>query len=152
MLMPSIFGENLFDDWSNFPTFPEFRDMDRAEKKLYGHHADRLMKTDVHEMEDHYEVDIDLPGFAKDEINLELNNGYVTVSAAKALDKEHNDKQGKLIRQERYTGAMQRSFYVGKNLTEEDIKAKFEHGVLNLNIPKKVKPEVPEKKAILIEG
>ena len=152
MLMPSIFGENLFDDWFNFPSFPDFRDADRAEKKLYGHHADRLMKTDVHELEDHYEVDIDLPGFAKDEISLELNNGYVTVSAAKAVNNEHNDKQGKLIRQERYTGAMQRSFYVGKNLTEEDIKAKFEHGVLNLLIPKKNKPEVPEKKTILIEG
>ena len=119
MLMPSIFRENLFDDWFNFP---DFSDLDRTERKLYGRHADRLMKTDVHEHEDHYEVDIDLPGFAKDEIKIELNNGYLTVSAAKGLDKDQNDKKGKLIRQERYAGAMQRSFYVGEEQTEEEVK------------------------------
>ena len=149
MLMPSIFRENLFDDWCDFP---DFRDLDRTERKLYGRHADRLMKTDVHEHEDHYEVDIDLPGFAKDEITIELKDGYLTVSAAKGLDKDENDKKGKLIRQERYTGAMQRSFYVGEELTEEDIKASFKHGVLSLNIPKKEAKAVPEKKTIMIEG
>ena len=149
MLMPSIFRENLFDDWFNFP---DFSDLDRTERKLYGRHADRLMKTDVHEHEDHYEVDIDLPGFAKDEITIELNNGYLTVSAAKGLDKDENDKKGKLIRQERYAGAMQRSFYVGEELTEEDVKASFKHGVLNLSIPKKEAKTVPEKKTIMIEG
>ena len=149
MLLPSIFGENLFDDWFDFP---DFRDMDRVEKKLYGKHAARLMKTDVHEQEGQYEVDMDLPGFKKEEISLELNNGYLTVSAAKGLDKDENDKKGKLIRQERYTGSMQRSFYVGENLTEEDIKASFQHGVLSLIIPKKETPKVPEKKQILIEG
>ena len=149
MLLPSIFGENLFDDWFDFP---DFRDMDRVEKKLYGKHAARLMKTDVHEQEGQYEVDMDLPGFKKEEISLELNNGYLTVSAAKGLDKDENDKKGKLIRQERYAGSMQRSFYVGENLTEEDIKASFQHGVLSLIIPKKETPKVPEKKQILIEG
>jgi len=149
MLMPSIFRENLFDDWFDFPEFPE---LDRTERKLYGRHADRLMKTDVHEHEDHYEVDIDLPGFAKEEITLELTNGYLTVSAAKGLDKDHNDDKGKLIRQERYAGAMQRSFYVGEGLTEEDVKASFKHGVLSLTIPKKDKKAVPEKKTIAIEG
>jgi len=149
MLLPSIFGENLFDDWFDFP---DFRDMDRVEKKLYGKHAARLMKTDVHEQEGQYEVDMDLPGFKKEEISLELNNGYLTVSAAKGLDKDENDKKGKLIRQERYAGSMQRSFYVGENLTEEDIKASFQHGVLTLIIPKKETPKVPEKKQILIEG
>ncbi len=149
MLMPSIFRENLFDDWFGFPEFP---DLDRTERKLYGRHADRLMKTDVHEHDDHYEVDIDLPGFKKDEITIELNNGYLTVSAAKGLDKDENDKKGKLIRQERYAGAMQRSFYVGENLTEEDIKAGFKHGVLSLQVPKKEDPKVPEKKTIMIEG
>ena len=149
MLMPSIFRENLFDDWFNFP---DFSDLDRTERKLYGRHADRLMKTDVHEHDDHYEADIDLPGFAKDEITIELNKGYLTVSAAKGLDKDENDKKGKLIRQERYAGAMQRSFYVGEELTEEDIKASFKHGVLSLCIPKKEPKAVPEKKTIMIEG
>jgi len=149
MLMPSIFRENLFDDWFNFP---DFSDLDQTERKLYGRHADRLMKTDVHEHDDHYEVDIDLPGFAKDEIKIELNNGYLTVSAAKGLDKDQNDKKGKLIRQERYAGAMQRSFYVGEELTEEDVKASFKHGVLSLCLPKKEAKAVPEKKTIMIEG
>ena len=149
MLLPSIFGENLFDNWFDLP---DFRDLDRVEKKLYGKNAARLMKTDVHEQEGQYEVDMDLPGFKKEEISLELNNGYLTVSAAKGLDKDENDKKGKLIRQERYAGSMQRSFYVGENLTEEDIKASFQHGVLSLIIPKKETPKVPEKKQILIEG
>ena len=154
MLMPSIFGENLFDDWFEFPErmfWPEFRDMNKAERKLYGRHADRLMKTDVHEHEDHYEIDMDLPGFKKEEITLELNNGYLTVSAAKEHE-EDKEKKGKPIRKERYSGAMQRSFYVGEGITEEDIKAKFEHGVLNLLVPKKETVKVPEKKQILIEG
>ena len=149
MLRPSIFGENLFDDWFDLP---DFRDLDKAERKLYGRHAERLMKTDVHEHDDHYEVDIDLPGFSKDEITIELNNGYLLVSAAKGVDKDENTKKGKLIRQERYAGAMQRSFYIGEGITEEDIKATFKHGVLSLNIPKKEKEKLPEKKQILIEG
>ena len=149
MLLPSIFGENLFDDWFDFPELP---DTNRIEKKLYGRHAGRLMKTDVHEQEGQYEVDIDLPGFKKEEISLELNGGYLTVAAAKGLDKDENDKKGKLIRQERYAGSMQRSFYVGEYLTEEDIKASFKHGVLSLIIPKKEAPKLPEKKQILIEG
>ncbi len=148
MLLPSVFGENLFDDWFSFP---DFRDFDRTERKLYGKNADRVMKTDVHEHDDHYEVDIDLPGFSKDEISLELKEGYLTVSAAKGLDEDDTNKKGKLIRQERYAGAMQRTFYVGDNLTEEDIKASFKHGVLNLNIAKKDQPKLPEKKTIAIE-
>ena len=98
MLRPSIFGEDLFDDWF---AFPDFRDLDRTERKLYGRHADRMMKTDVHEHDDHYEVDIDLPGFKKEEIDLELNNGYLIISANKGLDNDEKDKKGKLIRQER---------------------------------------------------
>ena len=152
MLMPSIFGENLFDDWFEFPEFPDFRDLDRAERKLYGRHADRMMRTDVHEHDDHYEVDIDLPGFKKEDISLDLNNGYLTVSAAKGLDKDESGKKGKVIRKERYSGSMQRSFYLGEGITEEDIKAKFEHGVLSLNIPKKDAAKIPEKKTIMIEG
>ena len=148
MLLPSVFGENLFDEWFNFP---DFRDVDRTERKLYGKHADRLMKTDVHEHDDHYEVDIDLPGFSKDEIDLGLKDGYLTVSAAKGVDKDKTDRKGKVIRQERYAGAMQRSFYVGENLTEEDIKASFKNGVLSLNVSKKDQPKLPEKKTIAIE-
>ena len=148
MLLPSVFGENLFDEWFNFP---DFRDVDRTERKLYGKHADRLMKTDVHEHDDHYEVDIDLPGFSKDEINLELKEGYLTISAAKGVDKDKTDRKGKIIRQERYAGAMQRSFYVGEHLTEEDIKASFKNGVLSLDVAKKDQPKLPEKKTITIE-
>ncbi len=147
MLVPSIFGENLFDDWFNFP---DFRNMDQAEKKLYGHNADRLMKTDVHEHDDRFELDIDLPGFAKEDLNLELENGYLTVSAAKGLDKEEK-QEGRVIRKERYSGSMQRRFYVGENLTEEDIRASFKDGVLSLSVPKKDKA-LPEKKVIMIEG
>ena len=148
MLMPSIFGENLFDeffnDWNR-----EFRNMDR---RLYGKNAAREMKTDVHEHEDHYTVDIDLPGFKKDEINLTLENGYLTVSAAKGMDKDETDKKGKVIRQERYAGSLQRSFYVGDNLTEQDVTARFENGVLSLNVPKQEARKLPEKKVIMIEG
>ncbi len=147
MYLPSVFRESLFDDWFNFPELP---DLDRTERKLYGKHADRLMKTDVREHDDHYEVDIDLPGFSKDEITLELKEGYLTVSAAKGLDEDDTTKKGRLIRRERYAGAMQRSFYVGENLTEEDIKASFKHGVLNLTIAKKETPKLPEKKTIAI--
>ena len=148
-MLPSIFGENLFDEWFGFPAFRDFQDIDR---KLYGKHAVREMRTDVHEHEDHYEVDIDLPGFTKDEISLDLSDGYLTVKAAKGLDKDKTDRRGKVIRQERYAGAMQRSFYVGDALTEEDIGAKFENGVLCLNIPKKDARKLPEKKVIQIEG
>ena len=146
MLMPSIFGENLFDeffgDWDR-----EFRNMDR---RLYGKNAAREMKTDVHEHEDHYEVDVDLPGFKKDEITLELQHGYLTVTAAKGLDKEQTNK-GRVIRKERYAGTMQRSFYVGDGITESDITARLEHGVLSLSIPKVEAKKLPEKKTIMIE-
>ena len=143
MLLPSIFGENLLDDWL------DFSDVDR---KLYGRKASHVMKTDVHENEQGYEVDIDLPGFKKDEINLSLENGYLSVSAAKSLDNEKKNIKGKVIRQERYSGSMQRSFYVGDEINEEDIKAKFEDGVLKLHVPKEEPAKVPEKKFIAIEG
>jgi len=150
MLMPSIFAENLFDEFfDDFPMPREFRNIDR---RLYGKNAAREMKTDVHEHEDHYEVDIDLPGFKKEEITLTLENGYLTVGAAKGMDKEDATKKGKVIRRERYAGALQRSFYVGDTLTEQDITARFENGVLSLNVPKAEARKVPEKKVIMIEG
>ena len=144
--MPSIFGENLFDDdWMDFG-FPE------VDKALYGKHANNVMKTDVKETDTGYEVDIDLPGFKKDEINAQLDNGYLTISAAKGLDKDEKDKKGKYIRKERYAGAMSRSFYVGEGITQEDIKAKYEDGILRLSVPKKEAKAVENKKYIAIEG
>ena len=124
------------------------------EKKLYGHHAGNLMKTDIQEHDDGYTLEMDLPGFKKDEIQIELNNGYMTISAAKGLDEDEKDKKsGKYIRRERYTGSCQRSFYVGEDVTEEDIKAEFKHGILKLFIPKKeAKPAVEQKKYVSIEG
>ena len=148
-MLPSILGENLFDDWFGFPALRELRDLDR---KLYGRNAAHEMKTDVHEHEDHFEVDIDLPGFKKEELTLNLENGYLTVGAAKGLEEEKTTKKGKVIRQERWAGSMQRTFYVGDALTEEDIGAKFENGVLSLTIPKKEAKKLPEKKTIQIEG
>ena len=114
-----------------------FGRMNNIDRELYGKNAARVMKTDVHEHEDGYDVEIDLPGFKKDQITLHLENGYLTVSAEKGLDKDEKDKRGKMIRQERYSGSMQRSFYVGDAVTEEDIHAKFENGVLTLSVPKK---------------
>ena len=150
MMMPSIFGENLFDDdWMNFPFEQDFWG---KKNPLYGKHAKNMMKTDIREHDEGYEVDIDLPGFKKDEISIELENGYLTVSAVKGLDKDEEDKKGKYIRKERYAGAMQRSFYVGENLTDEDIKAKYENGILRLSVPKKPAKAVEAKKTIAIEG
>ena len=149
MLMPSIFNTNLFDDFFDFPFYD-----DKAEKKLYGHHAANLMKTDIQEHDDGYTLEMDLPGFKKEEIQIELNNGYMTISAAKGLDEDEKDKKsGKYIRRERYTGSCQRSFYVGEDVTEEDIKAEFKHGILKLFVPKKeAKPAVEQKKYVAIEG
>ena len=149
MLMPSIFNDNVFDDFFDFPFYD-----DRAEKKLYGHHAANLMKTDIQEHEDGYTLEMDLPGFKKEEIQIELNNGYMTISAAKGLDEDEKDKKsGKYIRRERYTGSCQRSFYVGEDVTEEDIKAEFKHGILKLFVPKKeAKSAVEQKKYVSIEG
>ena len=139
MLMPSIFGENLFnDDWMDF-SFPD------VDKVLYGKHAKNVMKTDVKETDNSYEVDIDLPGFKKDEIEAKLENGYLTISASKGLD-------GTYIRKERYSGAMSRSFYVGDELKQEDIKAKYEDGILKLSVPKSEPKKVESHKTIAIEG
>ena len=149
--LPTIFGENLMDVFDDFDRnfFRNFGNMDRA---LYGKHAQNMMKTDVKETDEGYEVDIDLPGFKKDEIQLELNNGYLTISTQKALEKDEKNKKGRMLRQERYAGTMQRSFYVGEHITEEDVKASYESGVLHLVLPKKDAPRLPEKKTIQIEG
>ena len=150
MYMPSIFGESLFDDFDNLMNF-SFPDVD---KTLYGKHAKNMMKTDVKEKDNGYEVAIDLPGFKKDEVQVELKDGYLVVSAEKGLDEDEKDKKsGKYLRRERYAGSCQRSYYVGKDTTEDDIKAHFEHGMLTVTVAKKeAKPAVEEKKHIAIEG
>ena len=144
--MPSIFGENLFDDWMD--SFEE--EFFGRKNPLYGKHAKNMMKTDVRETDDTYEVDIDLPGFKKEDISVSFENGYLTISTNKTLDRNDKDKDGKYIRQERYAGSMSRSFYIGKNVPKGDIKARYEDGVLKLSIPKK-DIEVIENNTISIE-
>ena len=152
MMMPSIFGENLFDDFDSWFSDPVEKRFFGKKNPLYGKHAKNLMKTDVRETKNSYEVDVDLPGFKKDEINAQLDNGYLTISAAKGLDKDEKDKKGKYIRKERYAGAMQRSFYIGDTVTEADVKAKFEDGVLNICVPKAEPKKLENHKYIAIEG
>ena len=160
-MLPSIFGEDLFDDWMN-DYFPFGRDFDKefskalapTEHALYGKHAKNMMKTDIKEMEDGYELEMDLPGFKKEEISISLEDGNLTIQAAKGLDEDEKEKKsGRYIRRERYAGSCARSFYVGDDITEEDIKAEFKHGILKIFVPKKeAKPEVEQKKYIAIEG
>lgn len=150
MLLPSIFGENLFDDFMDDFRYPAFPDVD---KTLYGKHAKNLMKTDVKEKDGSFEVDIDLPGFKKDEITMHLEDGYLTVSAAKGLDKDEKDEKGTYVRHERYAGSMSRSFYVGEQITEDDIHPKYENGILSFSVPKKEGKAIEDKKRyIAIEG
>lgn len=146
-MLPSIFGENLFDDFFSDPfgmMIPQGRD------PLYGKHAKNLMKTDVRETENSYELDVDLPGFKKDEVNVDLKDGYLTISAAKGVDKDEQDKAGKYIRQERYAGACSRTFYVGEEVEPEDVTAKFENGILQLSIPKAAKKQLSKNTSVTI--
>ena len=146
-MLPSIFGENLFDDFFSDPfgmMVPQGRD------PLYGKHAKNLMKTDVRETDESYELDVDLPGFTKDEISVELKNGYLTIQAAKGLDKDQSDKKGKYIRQERYAGACSRAFYVGEGVQPEDVTASFENGILQLSVPKAAKKQLPKNTSVTI--
>lgn len=136
-MLPSIFSENLFDDFFNSAMFPN------AEHELYGKHAKNLMNTDVREVENGYEIDMNLPGFKKDEVEIQLQDGCLTVSAAKGLDKDEEDKKGRYIRQERYAGSLSRSFYVGEDVEPQDVKAKYENGVLKLFVPKAEVKQVP---------
>ncbi len=147
MMMPSIFRENLFDSFMEDFAFP---DINRA---LYGKNSGNLMKTDVQETEDGYTVDIDLPGFQKDEIKMQLENGCLTVNAAKSLDRDEKGENGNYVRRERYAGSMSRSFYVGNHVKEEDIHPKYENGILTFRIPKEQPAVVEEKnRYISIEG
>ncbi len=147
-MLPSIFRDNLFDDMFDFDFDKEFNRMMRP---LYGKHAQNMMKTDVRETDNSYELDIDLPGFKKDEISVQLDNGYLSISASKGLDKDEENKNGKYIRRERYAGSMNRTFYVGSQLTQQDIQAKFEDGILKISVPKKDVQQIEQNKYIAIE-
>ena len=146
-MLPSIFGENLFDDFFGDP----FGMMSRGRDPLYGKHARNLMRTDVRETEDSYELDVDLPGFKKDEVTLELKDGCLTIQAVKGLDKDTSDKKGKYIRQERYAGACSRSFFVGEAVKPEEVSAKYEDGILKLSVPKAGEKALPKTTTIAID-
>ena len=149
-MLPSVFGENLFDDsLSDFFGFG--RMMPQISSELYGKHAKNLMKTDVRELDGSYELDVDLPGFKKDEVTVDLQDGYLTISAAKALDKDESDQKGKVLRQERCSGSMSRSFYVGDDVEAADISAKYEDGILKISVPKAAQKELPKHTTIAIE-
>ncbi|MBO4218400.1 MAG: Hsp20/alpha crystallin family protein [Erysipelotrichaceae bacterium] len=150
MLMPTIFGEDLFDDLFDTDYFD--RAMKNTERKLYGHRAKNEMKTDVKENDDSYDIIMDLPGFKKEEVKISLEDGYLSITANKGLEENDTDKKsGRFIRQERYYGSMSRCFYVGKEVEHKDIKAGFENGVLTISVPKlEAKKEIPQKKYIEI--
>lgn len=152
MLMPRIFGESLFDDLMDF-RFPTEEEFFGKKNPLFGKHGKNLMKTDIREKDGSYELDIDLPGFKKDEVKAKLENGFLTISAEKGLDRDQKDNEGRFIRQERYAGAMSRSFYVGDSVKQEDITAKFEDGILRLSVPKQEMKKLENKdQYIAIEG
>lgn len=139
MLLPTIFGE--------IPVEGLFGDLNREIQRL-GCANVRQMKADISEHDDHYEVAMDLPGINKDDIEIGLQDGNLIITAKKTVTSETN---GKVIRRERYTGMLQRSFYVGDEINENDVSAKLEHGVLTVTVPKK-EEKIPEKKTIMIEG
>ena len=149
MMMPSIFGENLFDDFMN--DFPFEKHFFGERNPLYGKHAKNIMKTDVKETDNSYELDIDLPGFKKEDINVQLDNGYLTIAASKSLEKEDEHEKSHYIRQERYSGSMSRSFYIGNDVKQEEIHAKYEYGILKLAVPKKAAKAIETNKYIKIE-
>ena len=139
MLMPTIFTRDLFDDM--------------FDPRYYGYQTNDLMRTDVKETENGYDVSIDMPGVKKEDVKAELTDGYLTISASVNQDNDEKDAEGRYIRRERYSGSFSRSFYVGEDVTQEDIKARFEDGTLKLSVPKKEQqPQVEEKKYIAIEG
>lgn len=146
-MLPSLFGESLFDRFFDDSLEKEFFG---THNPLYGKHAKNLMKTDVKDVNDHYEVAVDLPGFQKNEVNVELENGYLTISAAKGLDKDQKDDEGHYIRQERYSGSCSRSFYVG-DIQPEDIHAKYEDGILKLTLPKADQKAMEHQNRIAIQ-
>lgn len=156
MLLPSVFERDLFDDFDSFFNDPWFdRSYNRKPAKKAGeqHRTKNVMNTDIKETKTDYEVSIDLPGFKKEEVEIELKEGYLIVSATKDKELEESDKDaGKYIRRERCTSACKRTFIVSKDITKEDVQASLKDGVLKLTIPKKEpKQEVEQKNYIAIE-
>ena len=148
MMMHNYLGDNLFDeDRADTPLMREYFGKGNF---LYGKHAKHLLRTDVRETEDAIEADIDLPGFKKDEIQVHLENGYLTVSAEKHADKQAG--KGKYLRQERYSGTVSRTFYVGDALKPDDVKAIYEDGVLVVSLSKKAPEAIEQRSQIAIEG
>ena len=153
LYVPSIFGENLMDDFMDDFGFGFDDSFFGRKNPLYGKHAKNMMKTDVRETDGTYELDIDLPGFKKDDVQAELKDGYLTINAQTQGESEDKDEQGTYVRKERFSGKCSRTFYVGDDVEEDDIKAKFEDGVLKIAVPKKQEqPKLEEKKTIAIEG
>ncbi len=144
MMMPSLFGNSLFDQWMDFPFDSGFVKESKRETSL--------MKTDVKEKDGAYELEMELPGCQKDDVTAQLKDGYLTIQASRNSSKDEKDEQGNYIRRERYTGQCSRSFYVGEGVKQEDIHAKFENGILKLLIPKVEQKLEEENKFILIEG
>ena len=144
-MLPSIYGENMLDDFFGTSFFG-------GHDPLFGKHGRNLMKTDIRETVDAkgYRFAVDLPGFEKDEIHVDVKDGYLTVSAEKGLDKDEEDKKGRILRQERYAGACSRSFYVG-DVKPEDVKAKYEHGVLTILVPKHDSKKLTSSSKVTIE-
>ena len=143
MLLPDVFGDKFFSDFLDDPW----------SKRFFAPAAqNQQMGTDVKETETGYELQIELPGYKKEDVNADLKDGYLTISAARSENKDEKDTEGNYIRRERYSGSCSRSFYVGKTIEPEDIHAKFEDGVLKLDVPKKEAKKVEEKKTIAIEG
>ena len=145
-MLPTVWSNHLMDDLFD-RTFGMMPWPD--ERELYGKNARNIMKTDVHELENSYEMNVDLPGFKKENIHVDLKEGYLTVRAEKGLDKEEKQEK-KVIRSERYVGSMSRSFYVG-DIEPDSIKCKYEDGVLTLEFPKENQPKLPETHSITIE-
>ena len=144
MLMPSLFTNSFMDDFFDTPSFGVYK---------YDAPVQNLMSTDVFEKEDGYEIDMNLPGFKKEDVTGEVKDGYLIIKASTKNSKDEKDANGKYIRKERYAGACERSFYVGDNVDQEDVKAEFKHGILKLFVPKKeAKKAVEENKYIAIEG
>ena len=147
MMMPSIFGEDLFDTFFDDFGWPSRRTSRPAVS------TSNIMRTDVRETETGYELDIDLPGYKKEDVQAELKEGYLTITAKLNSNNDQKDANGRYIRRERYSGTCSRRFYVGDDIEQTDIKAKFENGILKIAVPKKeAKPVVEENKYITIEG
>lgn len=146
MLMPSIFGEDLFDDFMRFPMEHEMRNRSAQTNK-------ELMRTDIREVDGNYELDIELPGYKKEDMKLQLKDGYLTIQASRSEAKDEKDSKGRYVRRERFTGHCSRSFFIGRSIHQEDVHAKYEDGILKLSFPKEdTKREMEEKKYIAIEG